>query len=245
MYVLRKRINTTEFIISISTIPSRVDGLQKIVNNFMNQTIKPKYIVINAPLEYVRFKDIPLNIPDEIKNHPNVIINRIPTDYGPASKVLGLCHLDDQIHYDYLLITDDDCIKHKYWCETIVTELVKSTKYNNIGSVVSLVHENTWWNQKDNFLYGFTGFGFTRELFISTSNRMRHSFLKHIKPCFFVDDNFFTHFFTHMNIKIKTVRYKDEINLEIDNKDGLYDIKGNNDRDKSINICNAAFLSGA
>jgi hypothetical protein len=242
IYILKKRVHTIEFIISITTIPPRAGTLLKIVNNFMNQTLKPKHIVINVPTTYSRFKDVPMQIHESVSNHPNVIINWIPQDYGPATKILGLYHLKNKLNYDYVLITDDDCMKHNEWCRTLITELIKSTKYNRLGSIISLVHQNQWWNQKDAYLYGFTGFGITRELCIYTLNRMRLFYVRNMTNCFFVDDDFFTEYYKRINLNIKTIRFNKEINLEIDNSNGLYHVKGDNNRERSIKKCTDALL---
>ena len=49
--------NNKKIIISLSTIPSRVDILEKVLESLINQEIKPNKIFINIPRKYQRFDE--------------------------------------------------------------------------------------------------------------------------------------------------------------------------------------------
>lgn len=98
-----------KFCVSLTTIPSRLEGLNKTIKSINSQTIKADKILLNIPIEYKRFNEkIDENKLKKIKENPNIIINRT-IDYGPATKLLG--SLKFLQNYDYVIILDDD---HKY-----------------------------------------------------------------------------------------------------------------------------------
>jgi len=97
-------------IVSLTTIPSRLNNIIITINSILNQTIKPDKIILNIPLHYNNFSDI-FTIPQELNNQ-YITINRC-IDYGPATKLLGLlCNniLENLCNDDLIVIIDDDRI---------------------------------------------------------------------------------------------------------------------------------------
>ena len=94
-----------KFCVSLTTIPSRLEGLNKTIKSINSQTIKADKILLNIPIEYKRFNEkIDENKLKKIKENPN-IINYIDKPDIPAVSLKFLQN------YDYVIILDDD---HKY-----------------------------------------------------------------------------------------------------------------------------------
>jgi len=120
-----KLANKYKYVVSLTTIPSRFDNLHLTIDSLLEQTLPPLLIIINIPTTYhVRFT---ANIhPEKIKNFrekytsTNVIINLIPHDYGPGSKLLGLFHLLSPNVFTpdtYIILVDDDMIYKSHMIE--------------------------------------------------------------------------------------------------------------------------------
>jgi hypothetical protein len=83
-----------KYIISLTTIPSRINNLEKTIKSLVEQTLKPNRIILNIPINYsLRFETSidPLIISKKLNKYINKInINYINYDYGPGTKLLGL-----------------------------------------------------------------------------------------------------------------------------------------------------------
>ena len=99
--------------ISISTIPSRVNFLNKTIESILKQTKKPDKIFVNIPYEYKRFKEKILdeNMP---KFDSTVELTRCE-DYGPGTKLLGSINKFNQD--SLLILVDDDHIYENFMIE--------------------------------------------------------------------------------------------------------------------------------
>lgn len=78
--------NKITIIASLTTIPSRIDKLQEVINRILNQTITIDHVEINIPHIFERTKEEYI-IPDWLNNMDKVKIYRTE-DYGPATKVV-------------------------------------------------------------------------------------------------------------------------------------------------------------
>ncbi len=102
-----------DYIISITTIPSRINLIEPIIKSYLNQNIgRPEKIIINIPKKYNRFPNQQIKIPDFFNNYKEIFVNKINYDYGPATKVLGLNYLKINPN-TIILVSDDDNIKKK------------------------------------------------------------------------------------------------------------------------------------
>lgn len=107
---------TTNFCVSLSSIPSRFESVKKVVKSMNLQTIKPRKIFLNIPYSYKRFpqiKDINLDIFQDIEDD-NFQISRCE-DYGPGTKLLGSVNLLK--NFDFVILVDDDHYYHPRMCE--------------------------------------------------------------------------------------------------------------------------------
>lgn len=110
-------------IVSMTTIPERINIIHKTLDSLQNQTFKPDIIYIHIGKE-LKNKDYPTNelnrLKDIINNYSNVRLNIIEKDLGPITKVIPvLPFINDN---DYLILADDD-VSYK---PNMIEYLVKS-----------------------------------------------------------------------------------------------------------------------
>ena len=99
--------------ISMSILPSRIDNIKTILESINGQhPINIEAVIIHCPKKCLR-----LNIPYDIEKLKEnvkgeyrfkVIINEIPYDYGPISKLYPIIHLDYVKDNDLIIVVDDD-----------------------------------------------------------------------------------------------------------------------------------------
>ena len=79
----------TNFCVSFTTIPSRIDDIKKTIDSINNQTLKPGKIFLNLPYKFRRFPDYSFSKDQitELEKY-NIEINR-SIDYGPSTKLIG------------------------------------------------------------------------------------------------------------------------------------------------------------
>ena len=83
--------NENHLVVTMTTLPERIisNHFKKVINSLLNQSLKPKYIILNIPYLYKNKKYI---IPNWITKNRNIKINRCE-DKGPATKFLGSLNL--------------------------------------------------------------------------------------------------------------------------------------------------------
>ena len=67
-------MDKNKLIVSLTTIPSRINLLEPVLDSLLNQTVKPDLIYLNIPRKYNRFDNCS-KIPSFIKNKERVRIN--------------------------------------------------------------------------------------------------------------------------------------------------------------------------
>lgn len=101
---------------SLTTIPSRLEFVEKAIESLVSQTRKIDTIFLNIPKKYNRFPDIV--IPESklellsTKFGSHLCINRLDEDYGPGTKLLGVP--DSVFEEDSVLILVDDDVTYTY-----------------------------------------------------------------------------------------------------------------------------------
>ncbi len=120
-------MSEVKFCVSMSTIPSRIKSIHKILNNIENQTLHPNKIFLNIPINYKRFKEEKIDDQDIINlKRENLVINRCE-DFGPGTKIMG--SIEEVKKYDCVIIIDDD---HLY-DENIFSIFIEEFKKNRIN----------------------------------------------------------------------------------------------------------------
>jgi hypothetical protein len=155
-----------KIIISVTTIPTRIKGLKKLVENLSSSTIKPDKIVFTITNKYKLFGESTEHIENintlfksEIKAGL-VYINLIDidkeeyNDYGPCNKWIGAYEyikkeefVDEFENDNYVVIVlDDDVIYHNNFIELLIN------KYNlNKRSIVTGYHSYSNYSIKNNY----------------------------------------------------------------------------------------------
>ena len=132
------------YIVSLTTIPSKFDNLHITIDSIINQTVLPSKIVVNIPEVYnFRFNDLKISaeqikkFEDKYSEH-NVFINIIKEDFGPGTKLLGLLksnmisNLDNKPN-TYIVVIDDD-LKYKPYMIEGFDNFAKTNKNAEVSS---------------------------------------------------------------------------------------------------------------
>lgn len=113
----------TNFCITFTTIPSRLNTIHKTIESIERQTLKPKKIFLNVPYKYYRFPKIRISNQELAKYESDLVeINRCD-DFGPATKIMG--SIDKVKKFDCAIIIDDDHIYNDKMCEIFIREFKK------------------------------------------------------------------------------------------------------------------------
>jgi hypothetical protein len=110
----------TPTIISLTTIPSRIDRIFPTLKSLLDQTAKIDRIVLNIPTRYRRGGSIELSkhiLPGRIE------INCCEEDYGPATKILPTLAMLARERTDdaRIIYGDDDRIYSSEWAQNLLT----------------------------------------------------------------------------------------------------------------------------
>ena len=110
-------MKSCKYIVSLTTIPSRIDNIDKTIESLINQTLKPDKIVLNIPVKYnLRFTATPNDsVMQELENRygDDLTINYVDYDYGPGTKLMGAIKnniIDVRSDNEYIVLVDDDHI---------------------------------------------------------------------------------------------------------------------------------------
>lgn len=112
-------------VISLTTLPSRIEGLKYTINSLMDQTVLPDKVILNLPKLSKREK-ISYRIPDYIRNNPIIFVNHVDKDLGPATKLLPTLISYETDPEKLIIVLDDDQIYPKQLVENY---LVQSKKH--------------------------------------------------------------------------------------------------------------------
>ncbi|MDC0569679.1 hypothetical protein OAO17_01955, partial [Candidatus Pelagibacter sp.] len=117
------------FCITLTTIPSRIETIEKTISSLNNQILKPNIIFLNIPYYYNRLNQkIDEKVIDQIK-FDNVEIVRCD-DFGPSTSFLGpLEKIKNK--YECMIIVNDDHIYDKNMTKIFIENFEKKkTNYS-------------------------------------------------------------------------------------------------------------------
>lgn len=244
-----------KYIISLTTIPSRINNIDNTIKSLLDQTLKPEKIILNIPNKYnLRFNlDIDKNIIDNILkkyNNELLIVNYIDYDYGPGTKLLGLIksNIIKLSYFNnnnvYIVLVDDDHIYKSYMIEYF--DNYNKKKFNNKLNVASFYCYNL---DKIKIAQGADGFFIRYSLLDKFSNY--YNIIKNYDYINYHDDYYISYYFYIRKIQIEYIEppynliYIENNNL---NKDDLINITGKynrNDINYNIhNILNLLYIEG-
>jgi cellulose synthase/poly-beta-1,6-N-acetylglucosamine synthase-like glycosyltransferase len=96
-------------IVSLSTVPDRIDNLGPTIRSLLKQTRPPDEIVLAIPEFSIR-EQRPYVVPKYISRLPRVRVLRCPEDWGPATKFIGA--IQDELaagrENTLIMVVDDD-----------------------------------------------------------------------------------------------------------------------------------------
>ena len=125
-------------VVSLSTIPSRVEKLNIIVDNMLRQTLQPDSIIINLPFHSIREKR---PYPIFSSSCPLVKVNRCK-DYGPLTKLYPTLQVEKD--ENTLIVTVDDDVNYPL---DLLEQLYKAYKRNRECAIgASGYTVGKWWN---------------------------------------------------------------------------------------------------
>lgn len=183
-----------KIIISLTTIPSRINFIEPVIDSLCKQVLKPNLIYINIPKKYNRFGKCP-EIPTFLKMNKKVIINYLDTDYGPGTKFIGTLSNNEIKDNDIIVITDDDTIKERHWLSGLLI-------YYKYDSIIAYEEKNLG----KGVVWGYLGYAFRKGIF--NLNKMLEFYKKVKDKCILVDDHWLTAYCHYMKHKIHTVSIK-------------------------------------
>ena len=108
-----------KFLVSLTTIPSKVNNVHKTLETLFQQTVAPAMVVLHIPKTYtMRFggQVVADSDRDRLKTQfPSLVIHEVEHDHGPGTKLLGLFSYpgwergkDDT----FIVLVDDDLLYH-------------------------------------------------------------------------------------------------------------------------------------
>jgi len=108
------RRRRSDVIVTLTTLPSRIDRIGPTIKSLLNQTVSPGAIRINLP-SVSRREGRPYVVPTWLTALRSVAVAPCEIDYGPATKLIPA--LAGAAPDQRLLVVDDDRIYHPYLIE--------------------------------------------------------------------------------------------------------------------------------
>jgi len=117
-------------VVSLTTVPRRIDNIKPTLVSLLRQTVKPKRIEINLSEELFAGREIPASL----LNLENVRICWQKKDYGPATKLVATLERY-QTQNERIVIVDDDM----YYPKNLLSDLLAADMKSN-GSHVFCIN---------------------------------------------------------------------------------------------------------
>ena len=106
-------------VVSLSSIPSRIDFILPTIRSLFDQTCRPARIILALPPHSVR-ENKAYRIPDRLRAVGGLTIIDAERDWGPATKVLAALRLYQNSPDQRLVFVDDDNVYPRRFLETIM-----------------------------------------------------------------------------------------------------------------------------
>ena len=220
-------------VVSLSTLPSRVNGLRQVLESILSNTVSPDLIYLNVPEFSIRENKEYVIEDDYILNNPKIYINKTPTDYGPATKLYPTL-LQETDPETLIVCIDDDTIYDKTLIENLVyysqkypdSVICKSGwNYINLKKFALPLYFPFLFVQKVDILQCFRGVIYKREFFDDLN---LFKTIIEDKNCFTTDDISISKFLNSKKIPILMVPFKSSYkNIGGDSSLGAVNMKNN------------------
>jgi len=106
-------------VVTLSSIPSRIEGIAPALRSLLDQTIPPDEIVLALPDWSLR-ENRGYDLPPWIAEHPRIRVLRAKKDWGPATKLIPTLRDYADQPETALLAVDDDNIYPRTFVETFL-----------------------------------------------------------------------------------------------------------------------------
>ena len=206
---------STNFCITLTTIPSRLNTIHKTIESIQHQTLKPNKIFLNIPYEYYRFPGITISNEELINLESDLVeINRCE-DFGPATKIMG--SLNKVKDFDCAIIVDDDHVYNEKMCQIFISEFEKEKM--NYSYYIQKIFDINMAQCADGFLIN--------SKYLNDIRKFYDLYVKQNKNMFLDDDLWIS---IYLQI-IKNAEIKNLINIfrEETNKKLVYEVHSNVD----------------
>lgn len=175
------------YVVSLTTIPSRVKLLSTCISSLQKQTILPTKIYLHVPSHSSKGQYDWPSIHRLIQEfHPILHLNIIDTDYGPITKLLPILSLD--IPSDNIVLVDDDVdysphIMHRLLQNADLEAIGFAGFSDDLKYIVNVKRPI-----KVNYLETFHGVLYKRRLFSDTFFTFFNETTRNRPECRFTDD---------------------------------------------------------
>ena len=227
----------SSILVSLTSIPPRFMHLEHTIKSIFAQTKPADYIIINIPKVYSRFPNNYI-LSYFMTNTPNIILNMVDVDYGPATKLLGLqsSPIYKDLSADSIIICiDDDRVYNPNMIETFMSYINEHEVLTVAGWDISTISKNALSHEPTLLPRGieFTQAGYIDILggccsFALTKNKSPLDdpdiyLLSPDDPKYYVDDVWISGFLTKNNIPIYMIPNDDAKRSHNDYVFPLYD----------------------
>ena len=130
-------------VISLSTIPDRINKILPTLKSLTDQTMKPTQINLVIPNFSIR-ENKKYKIPEKLKKIPNLNIINIEKDWGPITKLIPTIQKEKEQPDTIIIAVDDDNIYPREFVETMVCESLENPQAALGMCACSLTKNGTW-----------------------------------------------------------------------------------------------------
>lgn len=229
-------------VVSLSTLPSRVNNIKPVLKSILKNTLKPDLIYLNIPRVSMR-EGVEYNIdPKNVQFDPRIIVNKIDRDYGPITKLYPV--LEREKDPDTIIICiDDDIIYDKNLIQTLYNYSIRKPEacicsrgwsYINLRKTFIPVFFPLVFAKKVKILQCYAGVLYKRSFF---NNIDKFRKFMDVKECFTTDDITISKFLESEGVDILSIPIKySKMYMNNQNVNTLSDFNDNNNtRLKCIN----------
>jgi hypothetical protein len=108
-------------IVTMTTTPARINNLWPTLHSLALQSQQPEKIYLWIPKAYKRFSNATIHtLPEFFQYYPNLDVQWIDHDYGPATKLLP-CLQQVTAHDTNIIVIDDDRIYPPHFIQDLLT----------------------------------------------------------------------------------------------------------------------------
>ena len=209
-------------IISLTTIPSRINNLKPTLASLLNSTQRVDNIYLNIP--YYSCKGEKYKIPKWLERCRNIKINRAEKDYGPGTKLIPVLKKEKKT---IIIVVDDDVIYGSKMVENYISTFYKRREKDALTIFGSYIHKGRIDSEYPSFLQyrgpGYVGILKGHDSFLVTPEMFPKevfNFKKGPKECFWVDDVWFSGWLKYNGVRIYSLGFSNQ-NIPITNIDLL------------------------